>query len=81
MDLIQPNCFERQCKHFIGIAQDPEEKEKEGKDGIQVVNCTAFPKGIPDEIAYGTNKHLVPYPGQENNIVYERGKMNERRPR
>lgn len=70
MDLAQPNCFERECKHFIGPPKEDKNKDKK-IEGIQVLTCTAFPEGIPTEIAYGTNKHLVPFPGQENNIVYE----------
>jgi len=70
MNMMVPNCFERQCKHFLGVYQ-PETKEVEIG---QVPNCTAFPKGIPLDIAYGTNKHLVRHPDQDNDIVYERKK-------
>ena len=65
-NIIEPNCFKRSCKHFLGV-YSPNEDEEMG----QVVNCTAFPKGIPDEIAYGINKHLVRHPDQDNDIVYE----------
>jgi hypothetical protein len=66
-NIIKPNCFERKCKHFLGIYQPDEESE-----AGQTVNCKAFPVGIPHDIAYGDNKHLVKFPGQENDIVYER---------
>lgn len=66
MNMISPNCFQRKCLHFLGIYQ-PEEEE-----GSQVLKCTAFLKGIPGEIAFGDEKHLVKYPGQKNDIVYEK---------
>jgi hypothetical protein len=34
--------------------------------------CKAFPDGIPEEISYGDNLHLEPYPG-DNGIQYEEG--------
>lgn len=34
--------------------------------------CNAFPEGIPDEIAYGDNLHLVPLENQGNDIVFEK---------
>ena len=36
--------------------------------------CEAFLDGIPDEIAYGGNKHLKPLPEQKNDIVFEKEK-------
>jgi len=63
--LAEPKCFTRSCKHFLGAYQPDKTEESE------IVICEAFPAGIPDEIAYGNNKHLTPYPGQENKIVYE----------
>lgn len=62
--LAEPSCWARRCKHFIGVQEEEEENQK--------VVCKAFPDGIPDEIAYGNNKHLTPLPRQTNNIVYER---------
>ncbi len=53
--LMEPQCSIRKCKHFQGVSDDDEPN--------QVPTCAAFPKGIPDEIAYGNNKHLKPYPG------------------
>lgn len=44
-----------ECKHFDEI------------NG----GCTAFPEGIPDEIASGQNRHRKPLEGQENDIVFE----------
>jgi hypothetical protein len=69
MELAKPNCFDRECKHFLGVATKENEEEEN-----QILNCAAFPKGIPLEIAYGTNKHLVRHPDQDNDIVYERKK-------
>jgi hypothetical protein len=31
----------------------------------------SFPEGIPHEIAYGDNLHLVPLKNQGNDIVFE----------
>jgi hypothetical protein len=60
-----PSCFDRDCKHFIGVKQD-----EDGELSERVV-CKAFPDGIPDEIAYGTNLHLKPFPG-DNGIQFEK---------
>ncbi len=38
--------------------------------------CDAFPNGIPESILFA-NKHNKPIPGQNNNIVFERGKSLE----
>lgn len=65
--LLEPKCSERDCRHFQGVRYlRPDEGE------LSEVNyCDAFPDGIPDEIAYGNNKHLKPLPSQLNEIVYE----------
>lgn len=62
--LAEPECYKRKCKHFLGVGGDEEEEN-------EFVYCEAFPDGIPDEIAYGKNKHLTPLPGQLNEIVFE----------
>jgi len=67
MQVLAPNCYYRECKHYLGVIQPDKDDEKS-----QVPNCTAFPKGIPEEISYGDEKHLVKYPEQENDIVYEK---------
>lgn len=64
--LRTPRCFERQCRHFRGVNQ-PDETEF-----TERVVCAAFPDRIPDEIAYGDNLHLQPYPGDQG-IQYEKG--------
>ena len=63
--LVEPNCSKRNCKYFLGVRQDDVTELKE------VVVCSAFPKGIPDEIAHGENKHIEPYPG-DHGIQYRR---------
>lgn len=63
--LLEPECFKRKCLHYLGVKQDNEEESTERNI------CDAFPDGIPDEIAYGDNKHLKPLEGQGNQIVYE----------
>jgi hypothetical protein len=37
----------------------------------QVVYCSAFLNGIPNEIAYGHNNHSKPFKGQKNKVVFE----------
>lgn len=64
--LLEPNCFKRKCKHYIGVIQ-PDGTERTEKNA-----CEAFPDGIPTEISYGNNKHLTPLKNQKNNIVYEK---------
>jgi hypothetical protein len=63
MDL--PRCRERGCAHFVGVVQ------KDGTEGTEIVACAAFPNGIPDDIAYGDNLHLVPVAG-DHGIQYEK---------
>ncbi len=62
--LKTPNCFKRNCKHFQGV------KQSDGTELTEVVYCTAFPNGIPSEIAYGNNNHTSPFLG-DNGIQYE----------
>jgi hypothetical protein len=54
--IVEPNCFKRKCRHFMGIVSD-------GKGGDERPVCRAFPHCIPYEIAYGPNLHTRPYPG------------------
>lgn len=65
--LEEPKCSIRKCKHYKGIAQP---------DGTELTErnvCKAFPEKIPDVIAYGANKHLVPFEG-DRGTQYEREK-------
>lgn len=57
-------CWDRQCRHYAGIRQP------DGTERIENHYCRAFPTKIPDEIAYGDNLHLSPYPG-DHGIQYE----------
>ena len=66
--IAEPKCFIRNCKNYIGVDQP------DGTELTEKVICSAFPEGIPNGIAYGNNKHLVPYQGQTNSIVFEEGK-------
>jgi hypothetical protein len=65
MIIPEPNCFKRNCKHLKGVKIDDTYEKA-------TVYCEAFPNGIPHSIAYGRNKHLKPYKGQKNQIVYEK---------
>lgn len=62
--LAEPRCSERRCKHFLGPDND-------GDETTERVICTAFPKGIPNNIAYGENLHLQPVVG-DHGIQYEK---------
>lgn len=67
--LRESDCYKRHCKHYLGISQP---------DGTELTErhyCRAFPDGIPADISYKGVKHLTPYPGQKNTIVYEKGKF------
>ena len=55
---VESNCEKRGCIHFVGVADNGQ------------VFCEAFPRGIPNEIAYGDNPHLEPYSG-DRGIQFE----------
>lgn len=38
------------------------------------LTCKAFPDEIPDIILHGKDLHILPLPGQKNDIVFERTK-------
>ena len=65
MSLPPSRCFERRCKHYLGVVWLGEDESSEE------VHCEAFLQGIPDEIAYGDNLHIEPYPG-DGGIRYEK---------
>jgi hypothetical protein len=64
MQVAPPNCFKRGCKHYDNVAWLGEMKF------IHV--CIAFPKGIPEDIAYGNNEHLEVVEGQTGTVVFEK---------
>ncbi len=68
--LAESNCWKRNCKHYLGILQP------DGTEMTEVQYCTAFPKGIPDDIAYGKNQHLKPVKG-DNGIQFEKGEPRD----
>lgn len=65
--MLTPKCFTRHCIHFQGVRQP------DGTESSERPVCAAFPNGIPDEIAYGSNLHKTPVPG-DRGIRYERDK-------
>lgn len=67
--LLESDCYKRHCKHYKGILQP------NGTEIDEVNYCSAFPEGIPNEIAYGNNAHLKPTEDQKNDIVYEKGEF------
>lgn len=66
--LAEPNCFKRRCVHFLGILRTNENDET-GEWPF----CEAYPDGIPEDIAYGNNKHLEPLEG-DHGIQFEQAK-------
>ena len=65
--ILEPKCKMRGCIHFIGVSQP------NGTETTERVVCKAFPRGIPNQIAYGNNLHLKKYKGQDNSIIFESG--------
>lgn len=63
--IITPKCFERNCIYYLGVKQDNEDEKTER------VFCSAYLDGIPDEIAYGDDKHLTVRDDQDNQVTYE----------
>ena len=64
--LAIPRCAERNCRHLQGIIQP------DGTEMTEVWACAAFPAGIPEDISFGDNLHLLPVKG-DNGIQYEEG--------
>jgi len=64
--MIEPECFNRKCKHYQGV------KQLDENEGSQINVCAAFPDGIPVEIIVGEDLHLTPRKDQGNEIVYEK---------
>lgn len=62
--LLPPKCFLRKCVHYLGVKNDGDETTERNY-------CSAFPDGIPSEIAYGDNPHTKPYEG-DNGIQYKK---------
>lgn len=60
-----PQCDIRNCLHFLGV------KWLGNSESSERVVCKAFPKGIPDSIAYGANKHDKIEAGQIGSYIYE----------
>ena len=63
--LAEPKCYTRGCRHFAGVRQDRR------AEATERVVCPAFPDGIPDEVAYGSDPHLRPREGQGNDVAFE----------
>lgn len=65
----QPQCSKRECVHwdetgdFISPTKDP-------RDEGTIPVCRAFPKGIPDAIAWGDDPHTSPVEG-DHGILYK----------
>lgn len=65
----QPQCSKRECEHWFetGDFIDPQGKDVEGTVPV----CRAFPKGIPDAIAWGDDPHTKPTEG-DHGIQYRK---------
>ena len=46
------------------------------KNYDDIMGCSAFPDGIPNEIIM-SNVHDKPLPNQENNLIFEKRKKTE----
>ena len=66
MELSEPKCYARKCKHFIGV-----KKPKDSVEDGEILVCKAFPNGIPDSIAYGNNKHITSFL-EDHGIQFEK---------
>lgn len=66
--IAPPQCFLRKCSHYIGIISD-----SLGDEISERPACTAYPNGIPDDIAYGNLLHLEVRSDQNNDIVFDGG--------
>ena len=66
--MLPPKCFDRKCKHYIGVIQP------DGTEMTERNACEAYPDGIPADIAYGKDKHLTVREDQDNDIVFEKEK-------
>jgi len=64
--IAPPNCFKRECKHYLGVSQP------DGTELTEVVVCEAYPNGIPNDIAYGDDKHTEVRDDQDNEVVFEK---------
>lgn len=63
--IAESKCHKRGCLHFIGVIND-------GTEETERVVCKAYPNGIPNDIAYGTNKHSEIQPDQLGGYIYEK---------
>lgn len=68
--ILEPRCSFRRCKHFMYADRKPGQEHAEFPELVLVCAAFPYPKGIPQEIAYGTNDHTTPYHG-DNGILYE----------
>jgi len=64
MQVPPANCLERGCKHYQGYQFFPE------TESVKCI-CPAYPEGIPEDIAYGEEKHLTVRPDQKRTDVFE----------
>ena len=69
--LAVPRCFERGCKHYLGVIQP------DGTEGTETNHCKAYPEHIPSDIAYGDDLHLEVRPDQDNDFVFEKEEEND----
>jgi hypothetical protein len=58
--------------HYQGVRH----LDEEVGEPSEVNFCSAFPDGIPDEIAYGSNLHTKPFPG-DHGFLYEESIQEE----
>lgn len=62
----EPKCSKRKCKYYQGIIKP------DGSEKTEQPACQAYPDGIPNDIAYGDDKHLEVRDDQDNDITYKK---------
>lgn len=64
----EPRCSARGCRHFEGfvVSEDTNEERDER------TCCPAYPEGIPERIAFGTERHTTMQPDQTGTLVFEK---------
>ena len=63
--LTRPECLARNCVYWIGIEMKGDDESTERP------YCRAYPDGIPEEIAYGNDKHLSLRGDEVEEVFYE----------
>lgn len=69
--ISEPRCSVRKCKWLSGVSE-----LTKGQEDTQVPVCPAFPREIPEDIAWGENPHSHVQQDQLGSFVYEKVQSN-----